>query len=109
MDHLQLQSAFKFVAISRFGDGGQLMTAANLCLEAVQVRIRMRMRVRTRLRTGVFPALCAFRNINKRLEHAHSKPRTGLYMLLFTTISCFIYCTISPRCLPQNRVESFKV
>ena len=36
MDHLQLQSAFKFVAISRFGDGGQLMTAANLCLEAVQ-------------------------------------------------------------------------
>ena len=36
MDHLRLQSAFKFVAISRFGDGGQLMTAANLCLEAVQ-------------------------------------------------------------------------
>ena len=35
MDHLRLQSAFKFVAISRFGDGGQLMTAANLCLEAV--------------------------------------------------------------------------
>ena len=29
MDHLRLQSAFKFVAISRFGDGGQLMTAAN--------------------------------------------------------------------------------
>ena len=25
MDHLRLQSAFKFVAISRFGDGGQLM------------------------------------------------------------------------------------
>ena len=37
MDHLQLQSAFKFVAISRFGDGGQLMTVANLCLEAVGV------------------------------------------------------------------------
>ena len=36
MDHLQLQSAFKFVAISRFGDGGQLITAANLCLETVQ-------------------------------------------------------------------------
>ena len=35
MDHLRLQSAFKFVAVSRFGDGGQLMTAANLCLEAV--------------------------------------------------------------------------
>ena len=35
MDHLRLQSAFKFVAISRLGDGGQLMTAANLCLEAV--------------------------------------------------------------------------
>ena len=35
MDHLRLQSAFIFVAISRFGDGGQLMTAANLCLEAV--------------------------------------------------------------------------
>ena len=35
MDHLRLQLAFKFVAISRFGDGGQLMTAANLCLEAV--------------------------------------------------------------------------
>ena len=35
MDHLRLQSAFKVVAISRFGDGGQLMTAANLCLEAV--------------------------------------------------------------------------
>ena len=32
MDHLRWQSAFKFVAISRFGDGGQLMTAANLCL-----------------------------------------------------------------------------
>ena len=25
MDHLRLQSTFKFVAISRFGDGGQLM------------------------------------------------------------------------------------
>ena len=25
MDHLRFQSAFKFVAISRFGDGGQLM------------------------------------------------------------------------------------
>ena len=25
MDHLRLQSAFKFVTISRFGDGGQLM------------------------------------------------------------------------------------
>ena len=25
MDHLRLQSAFKIVAISRFGDGGQLM------------------------------------------------------------------------------------
>ena len=37
MDHFQLLSAFKFVAISRFGDGGQLMTAANLCLEAVDV------------------------------------------------------------------------
>ena len=37
MDHLRLQSAFKFVAISRFGDGGQLMTVANLCLEAVVV------------------------------------------------------------------------
>ena len=36
MDHLRLQSAFKFVVISRFGGGGQLMTAANLCLEAVQ-------------------------------------------------------------------------
>ena len=36
MDHLRLQSAFKFVAISIFGDGGQLMTAANLCLEAVR-------------------------------------------------------------------------
>ena len=35
MDHLRLQSAFKFVAILRFGDDGQLMTAANLCLEAV--------------------------------------------------------------------------
>ena len=35
MDHLRLQSAFKFVTISRFRDGGQLMTAANLCLEAV--------------------------------------------------------------------------
>ena len=35
MDHLRLQSAFKFVAISRFGDGDQLMTGANLCLEAV--------------------------------------------------------------------------
>ena len=35
MDHLRLQSAFKFVAISRFGDGDQLMTVANLCLEAV--------------------------------------------------------------------------
>ena len=41
MDHLQLQSAFKFVAISRFGDGGQLMTAANLCLEAVLYCIAM--------------------------------------------------------------------
>ena len=39
MDHLRLQSAFKFVAISRFGDGGQLMTMANLCLEAVQFSI----------------------------------------------------------------------
>ena len=37
MDHLRLQSAFKFVAISRFGDGGQLMTTANLCLEAVKL------------------------------------------------------------------------
>ena len=37
MDHFQLLSAFIFVAISRFGDGGQLMTAANLCLEAVVV------------------------------------------------------------------------
>ena len=36
MDHLRLQSAFKFVANSRFGDGGQLMTAVNLWLEAVQ-------------------------------------------------------------------------
>ena len=36
IDNLRLQSAFKFVAISRFGDGGQLMTAANLCLEAVE-------------------------------------------------------------------------
>ena len=39
MDHLRLQSAFKFVAISRFGDGGQLMTVANFCLEAVDQRI----------------------------------------------------------------------
>ena len=37
MDHLRLQSAFKFVAISTFGDGSQLMTAANLCLEAVDL------------------------------------------------------------------------
>ena len=44
MDHLRLQSAFKFVAISRFGDGGQLMTAANLCLEAVMSRIRLRIK-----------------------------------------------------------------
>ena len=35
MDYLRLQSAFKFVAILSFGDGGQLMTAANLCPEAV--------------------------------------------------------------------------
>ena len=41
MDHLQLQSAFKFVAISRFGDGGQLMTTANLCLEAVGVYVQL--------------------------------------------------------------------
>ena len=39
MDHLRLQSAFKFVAISRFGDGGQLITAANLCLEAVALAL----------------------------------------------------------------------
>ena len=39
MDHLRLQSAFKFVTISRFGDSGQLMTAANLCLEAVGVGV----------------------------------------------------------------------
>ena len=37
MDHLRLQSAFKFVQISRFGDGGQLMTMATLCLEAVHI------------------------------------------------------------------------
>ena len=41
MDHLQLESAFKFVAISRFGDGGQLMTAANLCLEAVDAQFEI--------------------------------------------------------------------
>ena len=28
--------AFRFIEISKYDDGGQLMTAANLCLEAVQ-------------------------------------------------------------------------
>ena len=27
--------AFRFIEISKYDDGGQLMTAANLCLEAV--------------------------------------------------------------------------
>ena len=39
MDDLRLQSTFKFVAISRFDDGGQLMTAANLCLEVDRVSV----------------------------------------------------------------------
>ena len=30
MNHLQVQSAFKFVVISSFGDGGQLMTRGQL-------------------------------------------------------------------------------
>ena len=32
MDHLRLQSAFKFVAISRFGDDGQLMPRSSTCM-----------------------------------------------------------------------------
>ena len=30
--------AFRFIEISKYDDGGQLMTTANLCLEAVDLR-----------------------------------------------------------------------
>ena len=36
IDHSIMIYAFRFIEISKYDDGGQLMTAANLCLEAVQ-------------------------------------------------------------------------
>ena len=54
MDHLRLQSAFKFVAILSFGDGGQLMTAANLCPEAV-VYYKFQRKAGVRLNTSTLP------------------------------------------------------
>ena len=35
IDHSIMIQAFRFIKISKYDDGGQLMTAANLCLEAV--------------------------------------------------------------------------
>ena len=35
IDHSIMIQAFRFIEISKYDDGGQLMTAANLCLEAV--------------------------------------------------------------------------
>ena len=37
IDHSIMIQAFRFIEISKYDDGGQLMTAANLCLEAVHV------------------------------------------------------------------------
>ena len=35
IDHSIMIQAFRFIEISKYDDGGQLMTAVNLCLEAV--------------------------------------------------------------------------
>ena len=35
IDHSIMIQAFRFIEISKYDYGGQLMTAANLCLEAV--------------------------------------------------------------------------
>ena len=35
IDHSIMIQAFRFIEISKYDDGGQLMTTANLCLEAV--------------------------------------------------------------------------
>ena len=39
IDHSIMIQAFRFIEISKYDDGGQLMTAANLCLEAVYIQI----------------------------------------------------------------------
>ena len=36
IDHSRIIQAFRFIEISKYGDGSQLMSAAKLCLEAVQ-------------------------------------------------------------------------
>ena len=35
IDHSRMIQAFRFIEISKYDDGGQLMSAANLCPEAV--------------------------------------------------------------------------
>ena len=37
IDHSIMIQAFRFIEISKYDDGGQLMAAANLCLEAVKL------------------------------------------------------------------------
>ena len=39
IDHSRMTQAFRFIESSKYDDGGQLMTAADLCLEAVLVCI----------------------------------------------------------------------
>ena len=36
IDHLRMILAFRFIEISKYDDGSQVMSAAKLCLEAVQ-------------------------------------------------------------------------
>ena len=37
IDHLRMTQAFRFIEISKYDDGGQLMSAAKLCLDAVDI------------------------------------------------------------------------
>ena len=83
MDHLRLQSAFKFVAISRFGDGGQLMTAPNLCLEAVYISTN-------------------FQNVNKR-STLHSYLQNKFLASKSSLIVWHMYCKLDTAIIDRTR------